>query len=164
MSTAIGSAILDKLISDFAALKFANNVTIFNNVKVFYTGDSMESMDCLIIPDVLPETTVGESAGNTQTTRIQTFRIITFETIEASATNAEGLIKYKRLLNIADSILDYLQKEPSNLNSWGNSNNIAIYKIRVNQPRFDTQRTETGFAVILDLSFGIYLNIVPQNL
>ena len=164
MSNEIGSKILAKLITDFAGLKFSNNQVIFNNVRSFYTGDSMEPLDCLVIPDITPEVTFGESAGNTQTTRIYQFRTLVFETIESSADNSAGQLKYNRILNITDALLDYLQKEPSNLNSWGNSNNINIFKIRVVQPRFDTQRTETGFGVLLDLSFGVYLNVVPQNL
>lgn len=160
----IGSKIYDKLITDFSALKFSDNSTVFANVKKFYASGAMEARDCLLIPDSIPETVVGQSAGNYQTTRAYTFRAIAYEVLEETESDSSGSIKYSRLMNITDAILNYLQKEPSNLNSWGNSNSISIYKIRVNQPRFDTQRSENGFVALVDINFSIYLNVIPQNL
>lgn len=159
----IGSKIHDKLISDFKGLKFSNNATIFTNVKKFYV-DTMTANDCLIIPDSIPEETTGASAGNTATTRAYTFRAVAMEIIESSDTDENGDIKYSRLLNIQDSILDYLQKEPSNLNSWGTSNNVNIYKIRVNSVNFDIQQFSSGYGVFLKVNFSVYLNVIPQNL
>lgn len=159
----IARLIHDKLVTDFAALKFSNNATIFNNVKKFFASGSMEALDCVILPDSTPEVVEGQSAGNSQTTRIYNFRAFTYEQIEAASDDAAGSMKYSRLLNTQDSILDYLQKEPSNLNAWGNTNNIRIYKIRVNSVNFDTQRSEGGFLVLLEISFGVYLNIIPQS-
>jgi len=164
MGQEIGRAIHDKLITDFTSLKFSNNQNIFNNVKKFYASTSMEALDCLIIPDSLSENVQGGSAGNTQTTRIYRFRALSYEQIEAADTDNVGNIKYSRLLNIADSILDYLQKEPSNLNSWGSTNSINIYKIRVDSPRYDTQQTENGYNAFIDISFSVYLSLIPQNL
>lgn len=160
----IGSKIYDKLITDFAALQFANNTTIFSAVKKYYANDSMEALNCLIVPSTTNEVVTGQSAGNTATTRLYAFSAIVVEQLESTDNDANGSIKYSRLVNIADSILDYLQKEPSNLNSWGNDNNISIFKIRTDSPRYDIQKTESGYAVILDVSFTIYLNVIPQNL
>lgn len=160
----IGSKIHDKLLTDFATLTFTGGATCFNSVKKFYTASSWGPRDCVVLPDSTPEEVIGPSAGNTQTTRIYTFRAVVYEQIEAAASDSAGSIKYQRLLNIQDALLNYLQKEPSNLNSWGSTNSIAIYKIRVNQPRFDTFETEGGWGAILDLNFSIFLNIIPQNL
>lgn len=160
----IGRQIHDKLLTDFAALKFSNNSALFNNVEKYYASSQMEARDCLIKATSVPENVEGGSAGNFQTTRMYSFSAFTFEQIEASDTTAAGKIKYSRLLNILDSILDYLQKEPSNLNAWGASNSINIYKIRVNNPVFDTVQTEGGYSEVLEVPFTIYLNVIPQNL
>lgn len=156
--------IQDKLIVDFIALTFEGGNTIFNNVRKFFATDSMESLDCLIIPDSNQEQTSGLSAGNTQTTREYAFRAIVVEHIEAAATEEEGTLKYSRIGNIEDAILDYLQKEPSNLNSWGNTNNLAIFKIRVTNVRYETVQSEAGYVVLLDILFSVFLNVIPQNL
>lgn len=63
MAIEIGTTIHNKLLVDFAALKFANNATIFNNVKKFFAGGSMEALDCLVIPRTTPEIVTGQSAG-----------------------------------------------------------------------------------------------------
>lgn len=160
----IGQLIHDKLITDFIALNFADNTDLFVNVKKFYAANSMKARDCLIIPDSNSETTEGQSAGNFQTTREYAFRAISIENLEETDNDATGSIKYNRLMNIQDTILNYLQKEPSNLNSWGATNSIAIYKIRVRPVRWDVQRTESGFSAILDIPFSIFLNVIPQNL
>lgn len=160
----IGSKIHDKLITDFAALQYSNGGTVFTNVKKYFAASAMAPGDCLIMPYSNTETVSGGSAGNTQTTREYGFRAVVVEQIEASDTDSQGAMKYSRLLNTQDSILDYLQREPSNLNSWGNANNIFIFKIRVRQVRHDVQRTEGGYAAILDISFGVFLNVIPQNL
>lgn len=164
MAIEIGTTIHNKLLVDFAALKFANNATIFNNVKKFFAGGSMEALDCLVIPRTTPEIVTGQSAGNTATTRVYSFSAIVTEQIESTDSDSAGSVKYSRLLNIQDSILDYLQKEPSNLNSWGNSNNINIFKIRTDIPRFDVFQTESGYSAVLDITFSIYVNIIPQSL
>jgi hypothetical protein len=160
----IGSKIYDKLIEDFSNLQFEDGTTIFNKVQKYYAKDSMEALDCLIIPVSTNEVVTGQSAGNTATTRLYAFSAIVVEQLEATDNDVAGGIKYSRLVNIADSILDYLQKEPSNLNSWGNANDISIFKIRTDFPRYEVQQTESGYAVYLDVSFTIYLNVVPQNL
>lgn len=161
----IGQQIHDKLITDFAALKFEDDTTVlFSNVRKYFAATSMEPGDCLIIPDSNSEIIMGQSAGNTATTREYSFRAITFEQLEATDDNAAGSLKISRLMNRLDSVLEYLQKEPSNLNSWGNSNGIAIFKIRMRPVRFDTQQSEGGFSMLYDVPFSVYLNIVPQNL
>ena len=160
----IGQMIHDKLLTDFAALKFEDNSTLFRNVKKFYKARTMGARDCLIVPDSTPEETEGPQGGNYQTTRIYTFRAIYLETIESADNDEEGALKYSRLLNTTDSVLNYLQKEPSNLNSWGDSNGIAIYKIRVQSLRYTDQETKKGYATLGHVTFGVYLNVVPQNL
>lgn len=160
----IGEQIHSKLITDLATLTFDGGATIFNNVKPFFAEESMASSDCLLIPDSVPEIITGQSAGNIQTTRQYGFRIIVYEEIEASTTDSEGAVKYSRLLNTTDALLDYLQKEPSNLNAWGATNDINIFKIRVQNPIYDTQKSQGGYVGILDMTFSIYLNVIPQNL
>ncbi len=160
----IGSKIHNKLITDFQALKFSDNTVIFQNVRKFFPVNSMKSLDCLIVPGPAPEVVEGQSAGNFQTTRMYNFRAVVMEVLESTTTNVEGDIKYTRIMNILDAILDYLQKEPSNLNAWGNSNSINIFKIRVGLPDFVPQQSTNGYSVILDVPFIVYLNVVPQNL
>lgn len=160
----IGQLIHDKLITDFSAFQFEGGNTMFNNVKKFYAASSVKPLDCLIIPDTNQETVQGQSAGNSQTTREYAFRAVVIEQIEATDSDTEGSLKYSRLMNIQDEILDYLQKEPSNLRSWGQTNNIQIFKNRVTQVRFDTVESESGYVVMLDVLFGIFLNVVPQSL
>lgn len=161
----IGQQIHDKLLVDFGNLEFYNtNTKIFTTVKKFYASGSMHSSNGLIIPDSTPEIVEGQSAGNSQTTRVYTFRAIAVEEIEATDSDSEGSLKYSRLLNIQDAILDYLQKEPSNLNAWGNTNSIFIFKIRVNNVTYDTQKSETGYVALLDVNFSVYLSVIPQNL
>jgi dsDNA-binding SOS-regulon protein len=160
----IGTQIHDKLITDFATLTFGDGNITFNNVKKFYRAESQQALDCLVLPDTTPEVIVGQSAGNTQTTRQYTYRIIVTESIEEATTDEEGANKYSRILDIQDGLLDYLQKEPSNLNAWGQTNNIHIFKIRVNNPRFDRLSTANGYAEVLDLTFTVFVNVIPQNL
>ena len=160
----IGQQIHDKLITDFAALTFEDATPLFGNVKKFYRQNSMEGRDCLILPNSNTENVDGESAGNFQTTRMYGFRMIAIEEIEAADDDDEGAIKYSRLMNIQDTVLDYLQKEPSNLNSWGDANSITIYKIRLGSVRWDTQPTEGGYVSLLDIPFTVFLNVIPQNL
>lgn len=162
----IGQLIHDKLITDFAALKFENNTTsIFNNVKKFYAASSQKPQDCLIKPDSNNEIVSGQSAGNTATTRVYTYAAIFFEQVEASTTDNEGSIKYQRLMNTLDGILNYIQREPSNLRSWGISNGIDIFKTRLNNVRFGVlERSEGGFVEVGYVLFSVYLNITPQLL
>ena len=165
MAIEIGQKIHDKLITDLSALTFeTGGGTLFGNVKKFYATGTMAGRDCLIVPDSNDETVVGQSAGNTQTTREYGFKAVTIEVLEASDTDAIGAMKYSRLINIQDVLLNYLQKEPSNLNAWGNTNGISIYKIRVRPVRWDTQASESGYVALMEISFGVYLNIIPQNL
>ena len=159
----IGSKIHDKLITDFQALKFSNNTNIFNNVKKFFTS-SMVSMDCVIMPQSTPEDVQGQSAGNYQTTRMYTYSATVIEQIESSISDTAAGIKYARLENIQDSILDYLQKEPSNLNSWGDTNGINVFKIRVNNCDYRIEKAESGYVVALGVIFTIFVNVIPQNL
>lgn len=160
----IGQLIHDKLITDFAALQFEGGNTLLNNVKKFYAASSWESQDGLILPDSTPEQTEGNSAGNTATTREYSFRFLAKEEIEATDVDATGSLKYSRLMNIVDAVLDYLQKEPNNLRAWGNTNSIDIFKIRITSMRYDTLETEGGYSVIAHVSFSVFVNIIPQNL
>lgn len=161
-----GQLIHDKLIADFKTFTFSSGGTLFNNVEKFFATSTMKSSDCLILPDSNEETVQGNSAGNYQTTRAYNFRAFVVENIETSASNSEGSLKYSRLMNSQDAILDYLQKEPSNLNAWGQlqTPKIEIFKIRITNTRFDTLETKNGYSAILDISFGIFLNVIPQNL
>lgn len=159
-----GQQIHDKLITDFAAFEFEGGATMFNNVQKFYPKSSMGALDCLIVPDSNLETVEGLSAGNTQTTREYAFRAVVVEVLEETDTTAEGSLKYSRLMNVTDAILDYVQKEPSNLRAWGISNDIQIFKTRIRNVRYDTERSESGYVVFLEVIFGVFLNVVPQNL
>lgn len=162
----IGALINNKLIEDFKLLEFSNNNVIFNNVEKFYAEDTMESSDCLIRPISNDESTIEPAGGNIETMREYGFKAVVLEMIESSLTKAEGSKKYDRLMNTQDAILNYLQKEPSNLNAWGQQQNpiINIYKIRVRNTRFVTARSKGGYAEFLDIDFSVYLTVVPQNL
>ncbi len=161
----ITSKIYDKLITDFAALKYEDGVTVtFGNVKSFFADGTMSEGDCLILPISAPEQVTGPSAGNMQTTRILGFSATTFEILESAISQSAGEVKMRRLTNKLDVMLKYLQKEPSNLNAWGQTNEIDIYKIRVDLPRFAPQRSTAGFTYLLEVPFSVYLNVVPQNL
>lgn len=162
----IGSKIHDKLITDFKTFTFEGGSTMFANVEKYFAIGSMDSGDCLITPDSNNEIVEGQSAGNTATTRIYAFRATVVEFLESTTSNADGSTKYSRLLNIQDKILDYIQKEPSNLNGWGQSQSptIDIFKIRLQQIIFDQQVTEKGYAEVMDVRFNVSLNITPQLL
>jgi len=159
-----GQLIHDKLITDFAAFTFEGGADMFSKVQKFYASDSMGALNCLIIPDSNQETVEGLSAGNTATTREYAFRAVVIEVIEEADTDAEGSLKYSRLMNVTDEILDYLQKEPNNLRAWGNTNNLNIFKNRIRSVRYDTVESTAGYAVLLEVIFGVYLNVIPQNL
>lgn len=160
----IGTLIHEKLITDFDALTFSGGGDLFNRVQKFYKTNSMGSGDCLVLPDLGTENVDGESAGNTATTREYGWRVIAVEEIEASANDSEGSIKYSRMMNRLDSLLDYIQKEPSNLNAWGNANSINVFKMRLRSWRYDQQRAENGIVALIDITFSVYLNIIPQLL
>lgn len=162
---AAGAKIYEKLITDFGALKFENNTTIFSAVKAFFTK-AMDANTCLIIPDLNNEKVDGLSSGNTETTREYGFRAVVIEELESTVSDSEALTRYMRMLNIQDSMLNYLQKEPSNLNAWGHAQtpSLNIFKIRVANVRCDTQRAENGYVALLDVSFRVSLNVVPQLL
>ena len=159
---ATGQLIHDELITDFAALQYVGGATIFNNVKKFYAADSMKSSDCLI----LPASNTEEIAGNTSTHKVYSFDALAIEVINDTDSDAEGALKYSRLLNIQDSILDYIQLEPSNLNAWGQLQSpvLNVYKIRLSQVAFDEQLTQGGFAAVMRVRFSIFINITPQNI
>jgi hypothetical protein len=161
---AIAQKIHDKLITDFQALTFENDSTLFTNVKKFYASQTMQARDCLIIPDTNDEQVLGGSAGNTSTTRNYGFNAIVIEAIKATDSDSEGSLKYSRLLNEVDEILDYIQKEPSNLNSWGATNNIDIFKIRLRQVFFNQELAENGYVEVANVQFNVYLNVTPQLL
>jgi hypothetical protein len=154
----------DKLITDFTALKFSDNSALLANVKKFYASETMKGRDGLIMPDSTGEVVEGQSAGNTQTTRSYSFKAIVIEEINATDSDSEGSIKYSRLLNVQDSILDYIQKEPSNLRAWGLTNNINIYKNRITNITFDQQLAEQGYIEVMTIRFTIFCNVVPQLL
>jgi len=159
-----GQLIHDKLITDFKTFDFEGGNTMFNNVEKFYAGSTMGALDCLIVPDSNLESVEGGSAGNTQTTREYAFRAVVIEVLEETDSKAEGSLKYSRLMNVTDAILNYVQKEPSNLRAWGLTNDILIFKTRIRNVRYDTVKTKSGYAVLLEVIFGVYLNVVPQNL
>ena len=166
MSNLIGSKIHDKLITDFTALNYTASNPVFVNVKKYFAADTMAARDILVRPDFNSEETAGQSSGNTATTREYSYRAIMVEFINSSESDSEVSIKYSRLENQLDALLDYIQKEPSNLNSWGNTQSpvINIFKMRLKNVNHDVQLTENGYGEILDVRFSVYLNITPQLL
>lgn len=155
----------NKLITDFAILDIGGGQN-FGAVKKAYRAETMQPLDCLIMPDTSSEQVTGGSAGNTATTRQYGFAVSLYELINSTDDDSVMDIKYSRLTNCQDAILDYLEVEPNSLRTWALNLNepINLFKIRVTQVFYDRLQAENGFAEQLLIRFSVFVNVVPQNL
>lgn len=158
-----GGALLQKLITDFKALTFAGGEDLFIDVKSAYREGIRGNRQAILIPDDNSETI----RGNTETDRQYGFLLSALEETNSTETDAIVQNMYVRLLNIQDALLDYLQKEPNNLRTWGQNQStiIPIYKIRLGQPIFLEGKTPSGgYGVEMQFRFTVYINVTVQNL
>lgn len=152
----------DKLITDFTTLQFGNTNSLFTNVKKHYPLTSMKGGDALIVKDGFSE----NIQGIVSTERNYDFLFITYEAIESSLSQNDSDAKLDRLSEVEDKVLDYLQKEPNNLRSWGfsQSPSIEVVKIRVVSNLYDTLQAENGYVKELQIRFTITTRIDSQNI
>lgn len=160
----IYTTIAEQLKSDIMVLQFEGGNTSFKNVKYGYRSGLMGDDDALLLPDSNNETVEGQSAGNTQTTREYGFELQVYEEINTDISNTQIDTKYLRLMNRVDSVLDYIQKEPSNLNSLSLGSNGVVFKMRLRQVIHDRIKTELGIVEYASIRFSVFVNVVPQLL
>jgi hypothetical protein len=160
---AFGSSILDKLITDFSALEFEGGELLFNNVKSSYRESIRGARDAVLLPDDDSEFI----RGNQETDRNYGFFLSAIEETNSVASDTVTQNMYYRLMNIRDGLLDYLQKEPSNLRQWAlaQSPQINIFKNRLNQVLFNEGESPNGgYAVEMQFRFTVFVNINPKLL
>jgi predicted oxidoreductase len=86
------------------------------------------------------------------------------EVLESALTVDEAEIRIARSSEIEDRILDYIQKEPSNLNAWGQTNSIEVFKMRLINMTEDDVRSKNGYSTVKQLRFDVSVLITPQLL
>jgi hypothetical protein len=152
--------LLDKLITDFTALQFDSGSSLFTNMKKFYRASSMQGGDGLLLADQIGE----DIKGVTTTQREYGFVLVHIESMEGVETDADAAIRIDRQSEVETTLLDYLQKEPNNLRTWGNTNGIEVVKIRIGNGIYLDQKSESGQARALVLRFKVIVDINNRNL
>lgn len=153
----------NKLITDFDLLTFKTNSNLLfsNGGKKFFKGE-FGANEYIMTTDGINE----DISGNTSTYRDYGFLVVWLEELESGQNDSEINAKVDRMNNREDVILDYIQKEPSSLNAWGNTQNpvINIFKIRLLSLIEDDVITTNGFGKVKRCRFNVSVNIVPQLL
>lgn len=155
-----GAKILQKLIEDFKALTYTGGSSnLFSDVASSYLTETRNPSQGLLLYDDDTEFI----RGNNMTDRNYGFYFHDFEEINnKSLTDADVQNMYYRLANKRDVLLNYLQREPSNLRAWGQLQTpiISIFKNRVNQVLFDVGKSQNGgYAATMELRFTVFQSI-----
>lgn len=149
----------DKLITDFTALKHIDaSSSLFANVKKIYLNLPTSTPACRII-QTAPAV---EVLGNTSDIRSLGFQADIYELIEASASEAEAVIKIDRLSNIEDQVYAYLEELPNNLEHAITS--IHVFELHPQPAIYNYVQAEQGIEVYLTIPFELKILITPQLL
>lgn len=151
----------NKLIEDIGALEYTGTSNkLFTSVKKFIR-DTMTGEQCLILDDGVRE----EIIGATTTTRTYKFMVVYVDELEKNVSDSEASIVIDRGSNREDVILDYIQKEPGNLNSWADSEGFTIYKMRLaGEVTVIDVLTKSGQGTMKSIPVEVPVLITPQSL
>lgn len=150
METNYQSQILAKLITDFSALEFANtNQKLFGAVANFFPQAPTTYPSC----EIYAWNTRVNTLTNLEDERWYGYRAISYELVETSASTDIALLKTKRLLNIQDVVLDYLEKIPANLEHA--ITGIHVTSTTVDQILFDYVRLQSGITAYMTMDFTL---------
>ena len=148
----------DQIITDFSGFTFSGGAPMFSQVvKALGNDITAQSGTCLISLDS-PSVDI---IGNTSDDRILGFSAFYIEFLQ-SASQSQVIDRVDRISNVEDRILDYLQKEPSDLR--GAVSGVDIYKVRVTPSTYSEDQTEHGIVLTLTIRFQVHILLTPQLL
>lgn len=149
--------IQERLITDLSAMRYSDNSVLLGSVKKYYIEIPTQRPFCEVMPtnfNILQD-------GISYDTRQESFYINVYEAIESTITDEEASIIIDRINEIKGRILRYLEKQNDILN-W-NLTDIEIYNVRPTNGSINTQLTEEGQVLILQINVTFDINIATKQ-
>lgn len=143
--------VLDKIITDLRTLTNSGGNTCFADVQKLLISFPTSYPAC----EVLPLRTNVEVMGMDFDSRQLSFDAIVYELIETNGSQAETDAKIDRLMDIEDTLCEYIQAIPNNLNGMSGLEALTISKTTIDNQTYNYENGENGLRLYLTVEFTV---------